>query len=125
MGEWTKGRIKQHLVDGTELVDESGAFVATTFLNEIDYRENACRREADVERFVACWNAHVGDPDPAATMKEVREVLEGLVRDVQDWVDAIDNNGTGWDDWDEHYKNFAYRGGLTRAHALLAKLEGK
>lgn len=63
-------------------------------------------------------------PD-AAFMEEVREVLEALVRNVQEWVDDIEAGGTGWDDWDRHYKYFAYHGGLARASALLAKMEGK
>jgi hypothetical protein len=25
------------------------------------------------------------------------------------WCVAVDVNGTGWDDWDEHYKDAAYR----------------
>jgi hypothetical protein len=25
------------------------------------------------------------------------------------WCVAVDQNGTGWDDWDEHYKDAMYR----------------
>jgi len=25
------------------------------------------------------------------------------------WCVAVDENGTGWDDWDEHYKDAMYR----------------
>ena len=31
------------------------------------------------------------------------------------WCVAIDQNGTGWDDWDEHYKEAMYRPGPLRA----------
>jgi hypothetical protein len=30
------------------------------------------------------------------------------------WCVAVDENGTGWDDWDEHYKDAAYRPGPLR-----------
>lgn len=30
------------------------------------------------------------------------------------WCCAIDRNGTGWDDWDEYYKDAAYRPGPLR-----------
>ena len=28
---------------------------------------------------------------------------------LADWCVAVDKNGTGWDDWDECYKNAMYR----------------
>ena len=31
------------------------------------------------------------------------------------WCVAVDQNGTGWDDWDEHYKDAMYRPGPLRA----------
>ena len=33
---------------------------------------------------------------------------------LADWVAAVDINGTGWDDWDEFYKDAAYREGPLR-----------
>lgn len=30
------------------------------------------------------------------------------------WCVAVDHNGTGWDDWDEHYKDAMYRPCLIR-----------
>lgn len=30
------------------------------------------------------------------------------------WCVAVDVNGTGWDDWDEHYKDAMYRPGPLR-----------
>lgn len=30
------------------------------------------------------------------------------------WCIAVDVNGTGWDDWDEHYKDAMYRPGPLR-----------
>ena len=55
----------------------------------------------------------------ASGYAELVAALEGMVNDVQAWCDAVEK-GTGWDDWDDHYKNFAYRGGLKRARAALA-----
>ena len=34
---------------------------------------------------------------------------------LADWCVAIDKNGTGWDDWDEYYKDAAYREGPLRS----------
>ena len=31
------------------------------------------------------------------------------VQMLADWCDAVRDNGTGWDDWDEHYKDAAWR----------------
>ena len=28
---------------------------------------------------------------------------------LADWCVAVDQNGTSWDDWDEHYKDAMYR----------------
>lgn len=39
------------------------------------------------------------------------------------WCVAIDRNGTGWDDWDEHYKDASYRPGPLRAKLDAAMAE--
>ena len=33
---------------------------------------------------------------------------------LADWVHAVNTNGTGWDDWDEHFKDAAFRPGPLR-----------
>jgi len=33
---------------------------------------------------------------------------------LAEWCVAVDVNGAGWDDWDEHYKDAAYRPGPLR-----------
>jgi hypothetical protein len=33
---------------------------------------------------------------------------------LAEWCVAVDVNGTGWDDWDEHYKDAMYRPGPLR-----------
>lgn len=46
------------------------------------------------------------------------------------WCDAVKNNGTGWDDWDEWYKDACYRPGPLRElidakmEALRSEVEG-
>ena len=37
------------------------------------------------------------------------EKLEIALQMLAEWVVSIDKNGTGWDDWDEYYKDAAYR----------------
>ena len=41
------------------------------------------------------------------------------------WCVAVDQNGTGWDDWDEHYKDAAYRPGPLRERLNKAIAEAK
>ena len=38
-----------------------------------------------------------------------REKLEIALSMLAHWCVAVDINGTGWDDWDEHYKDAMYR----------------
>lgn len=43
------------------------------------------------------------------------------------WCVAVDRNGAGWDDWDEHYKDAMYRPGPLRAlldAAIQAERDG-
>lgn len=39
---------------------------------------------------------------------------DGALRMLAEWCIAVDTNGTGWDDWDEHYKDAMYRAGPLR-----------
>ena len=36
------------------------------------------------------------------------------VQMLADWCDAVRDNGSGWDDWDEYYKDAAWRPCLIR-----------
>lgn len=42
------------------------------------------------------------------------ELLDAAVRMLAEWTLAVELNGSGWDDWDEYYKNAAYRPGRLR-----------
>ena len=44
---------------------------------------------------------------------------------LADWVAAVDLNGTSWDDWDEFYKDAAYRSGPLREDLDKAIAEAK
>jgi len=41
------------------------------------------------------------------------------------WCVAVDENGAGWDDWDEHYKDAMYRPGPLRERLDKAILEAQ
>jgi hypothetical protein len=56
------------------------------------------------------------EADAAATEIEVlRNDLDTALSMLAAWCVAVDENGTGWDDWDEHYKDAMYRDGPLRA----------
>jgi hypothetical protein len=57
-------------------------------------------------------------PDYPALLDAALNLLAG-------WCDAVKNGGTGWDDWDEWYKDACYRPGPLREllDAKIAKLE--
>ena len=51
-----------------------------------------------------------------ATILSLLDRLEKAEKDaavaigmLADWCVAVDQNGAGWDDWDEHYKDAMYR----------------
>ena len=39
----------------------------------------------------------------------LQDKYETALMMLADWVLSVDKNGTGWDDWDEAYKDAAYR----------------
>ena len=45
----------------------------------------------------------------------LRKDLETALDMLADWCVAVEVNGTGWDDWDEYYKDAMYRDGPLRA----------
>lgn len=49
-----------------------------------------------------------------AELDEARRDADIAIGMLAEWCVAVDVNGTGWDDWDEHYKNAAYRPGPLR-----------
>lgn len=45
----------------------------------------------------------------AAELEALRAQRDIAIDMLAHWCEAVDTNGTGWDDWDEHYKDAAYR----------------
>jgi hypothetical protein len=46
--------------------------------------------------------------------EQLRQELDIALGMLAAWCVAVDINGTGWDDWDEHDKDAAYRPGPLR-----------
>ena len=46
--------------------------------------------------------------------KTLSDNLDIALDMLAQWCVAVDDNGTGWDDWDEHYKDAMYRPGPLR-----------
>ncbi len=91
-------------------------------------------------RLVECVEAEArvssGESNEIATLRadlarvtaEKREALAGrdiAVEMLAGWCAAVDQNGTGWDDWDEHYKDAMYRDTPLRALLDAAISEAK
>ncbi len=121
MGEWTNKLMK--LDEDLCFVDaETGQWIIAEFDSGIDDE-----RESDAtcgNRAVACWNAMLGIPDPAATMTEVVEVLRDCAEDLESMVEAHYGGGIK----DHPAMKPKYERDMEpaeRARALLAKLEGK
>jgi len=57
----------------------------------------------------------------AATIEELTRQRDVAIQHLADWCVAIDVNGSGWDDWDEYYKEAMYsdRKSLPEIRGLL------
>lgn len=51
---------------------------------------------------------------PTSAADEAIEQRDIAIQMLAEWCCDIDRNGTGWDDWDENYKNAKYRPGPLR-----------
>jgi len=63
-------------------------------------------------------------PAPPSEVEEVVRAFASLIDDVQEWCDAIRDNGSSWDDWDHHYKALAY-GNLDAYRDALSRLRAR
>jgi len=61
----------------------------------------------------------------ATAMEVLQNDLNTALRMLADWCVAVDVNGTGWDDWDEHYKDAMYREGPLRSQLDAAIAEAR
>jgi hypothetical protein len=41
--------------------------------------------------------------------EQLRLERDDAIKMLAEWCAAVEENGTGWDDWDEYYKNARYR----------------
>lgn len=56
------------------------------------------------------------------TLEEVIKQRDAAIQHIAEWCVAIDINGSGWDDWDEYYKDAMYRdGALPEIRDLLVE----
>jgi hypothetical protein len=79
------------------------------------------------ETYAAMLAAAPKAPQPAAAPL-TDELLRIAVAMLAGWCVAVDENGTGWDDWDEHYKDARYRPGPLREmldQAITQELEDR
>jgi len=53
--------------------------------------------------------------DTLAECKRLRKERDTAIEMLAEWCVAVDQNGSAWDDWDEHYKNAMYRPNPLRA----------
>ena len=51
----------------------------------------------------------------ATEIEVLRNDLNTALWMLAEWCVAVDENGTGWDDWDEYYKDAMYREGPLRS----------
>ena len=45
----------------------------------------------------------------ASTIEDLTRQRDAAIQHIAEWCVAIDVNGSGWDDWDEYYKDAMYR----------------
>lgn len=58
----------------------------------------------------------------AERLDELERQRDEAVRHIAEWCVAIDVNGSGWDDWDDYYKDAMYREkALPEIRGLLVK----
>ena len=60
------------------------------------------------------WNEHTSR-HMTETEQRLTEERDLAILMLAEWCDAVRDKGTGWDDWDDYYKNAAFRPGPLRA----------
>lgn len=66
----------------------------------------------------------IGD-EAADEIEVLQNDLRTALAMLAGWCVAVDENGTGWDDWDEYYKDAMYRDGPLRARLDKAIAEAR
>lgn len=71
--------------------------------------------DADKEEFARAIEQAVLQSPQVQQWRKDAELLNIAIQMLAEWCQAVRENGTGWDDWDEHYKDACYRPGPLRA----------
>jgi hypothetical protein len=50
-----------------------------------------------------------GGDQVSESIDEIKRQRDVAIQHLAEWCVAIERNGSGWDDWDEFYKDAAYR----------------
>lgn len=91
-------------------VERLRAQVEDLTANRDSWLEQASARTADAVQFMQERDAARAEIEAlradAERLTGERDVAIGM---LAYWCVAVDQNGTGWDDWDEHYKDAMYR----------------
>lgn len=82
------------------------------FAELIAERDEAVRSAQRMEAREA--KAHEIAQQAEAERDALRAERDAAIEMLAGWCVAVDENGTGWDDWDEHYKDAMYRSGPLR-----------
>jgi hypothetical protein len=86
--------------------------------NELTDKERIAKLEAQLKH----CEGHAAELE--ARLAESERDADIAIVMLAEWSFAVSNNGTGWDDWDEHFKDAAYRDGPLRGRidAEVSKL---
>ena len=60
------------------------------------------------------YSVATANEDVLKKINQLTSERDVAVQMLADWCDAVRDNGTGWDDWDEHYKDADFRPCLIR-----------
>ena len=98
--------------NGTDVEIERAAFLSYYVICHTCDAEGP---SADTQQEAAkAWNGYTSRR-VTETKQRLTEERGLAIRMLADWCDAVRDKGTGWDSWDEHYKNAAFRPGPLRA----------
>lgn len=121
---WMSGENPAEQQANAELIAACNPAALTELLAELDGERARSQMYADLVRGVAVALRGPGYSDTSKLPQEVaalkaeldrlRAERDAAVGLLASWCVSVDHNGTGWDDWDEDYKDARYRPGPLR-----------